>query len=116
VIDNLGFALDGAWRVLAFGLLFGAGLPLVFALGIRSLAWGHSGDALTPNAGGTGGAGSAGTGGDGRPHPLGRVLAGACLLVVLAAVALGLTIITATGFGKAVSFEHVYPTIVAKEG
>jgi len=111
MIDNLGFALDGAWRVLAFGLLFGAGLPLVFALGIRSLAWGNSGEALAPDAGGT-----ASAGGHDTPHPLGRVLAGVCLLVVLAGVALGLTIITATGFGKAVSFEHGYPTIVAKEG
>ncbi|MFB9312754.1 hypothetical protein [Nocardioides plantarum] len=108
MIDNLGFALDGAWRVLVFGLLFGAGLPLVFALGIRSLAWGNSGDALAPDAGAADSHDS--------PHPLGRVVAGLCLLVVLAGVALGLTIITATGFGKTVSFEHVYPTIVAKEG
>jgi hypothetical protein len=118
MIDNLGFALDGAWRVLVFGLLFGAGLPLVFALGIRSLAWGNSGDALAPDGSGTGGTG--GTGGTASatshtPHPLGRLVAALCLAVVLAGVALGLTIITATGFGKAVSFEHGYPTIVAKE-
>lgn len=104
MIDNLGFALDGAWRVLVFGLLFGAGLPLVFALGIRSLAWGATGaETAGPSAGHE------------ATRPVGRVLAGACLLVVLAGVALGLTIITATGFGKAVSFEHGYPTIVAKE-
>jgi hypothetical protein len=37
-----------------------------------------------------------------------------CLLVVLLGVALGITIVVASGFGKAVSFQHVYPTIVSK--
>ncbi len=32
-------ALDDAWRVLAAGLLLGAGLPILFALGVKSLAW-----------------------------------------------------------------------------
>ena len=100
MIDNLQFALDGAWRVLLAGLVFGAGLPLVFAAGIRSMAWGAGGSAEVSHA---------------APNPLGRVVAGVCLLVVLAGVALGITIIAAAGFGKAVSFEHVYPTIVAKE-
>ena len=35
-MHNLGFALDGAWRVLLAGLLLGAGLPVLFALGISS--------------------------------------------------------------------------------
>ncbi|MDI6101124.1 hypothetical protein QLQ12_21145 [Actinoplanes sp. NEAU-A12] len=39
-MHNLGFALDGAWQVLLAGLALGAGLPILFALGIRSLAWG----------------------------------------------------------------------------
>ena len=34
--------------------------------------------------------------------------------MVVLGVALGITIIVASGFGKAVSFEHVYPTIVSK--
>jgi hypothetical protein len=100
MMDNLGFALEGAWKVLFAGLVLGAGLPAVFALGIRSLAWG------------TGGAAEVDT--SAQPHPLGRVLFGLCLLVVIAGIALGLTIIISTGFGKAVSFEHVYPTIVDK--
>lgn len=100
MIDNLGFAFDGAWRVLLASLVFGAGLPVIYALGIRSLAWSAGGDAEVSHA---------------RPNPFGRVLAGLCLVVVLAGVALGITIIAATGFGKAVSFEHGYPTIVAKE-
>ena len=100
MMDNLQFALDGVWRVLLVSLVFGAALPVVYALGIRSLAWSEGGDAEVSHA---------------APHPLGKVLAGLCLLVVLAGVALGITIIAATGFGKAVSFEHGYPTIVAKE-
>lgn len=32
-------ALDGAWRVLVAGLVLGAGLPILFALGVKSLAW-----------------------------------------------------------------------------
>ena len=34
--------------------------------------------------------------------------------MVLLGVALGITIIVASGFGKAVSFDHIYPTIVGK--
>jgi hypothetical protein len=100
MIDNLQYAFDGAWRVLVASLVFGAGLPIIYALGIRSLAWGTGGDAEVSHA---------------RPHPLGKVVAGVCLVVVLAGVVLGITIIAAAGFGKAVSFEHGYPTIVAKE-
>jgi hypothetical protein len=101
MIDNLGFAADGAWQVLLAGLVFGAGLPLVFALGIRAFAWGTGGAAEISHS---------------RPRPGGYLLGSLCLVVVLAGVALGITIIAATGFGKAVSFEHGYPTIVAKEG
>ncbi|MEP9365480.1 hypothetical protein ABLE68_21105 [Nocardioides sp. CN2-186] len=100
MIDNLQYAFDGAWRVLVASLVFGAGLPLVYALGIRSLAWGAGGDAEVSHA---------------RPNPVGTVLAAVCLAIVLAGVALGITIIAAAGFGKVVSFEHGYPTIVAKE-
>ena len=98
--DNLGFALEAAWKVVAAGLVLGAGLPAVFAVGVRSLAWG------------TGGAAEVAV--DAQPHPAGRAGAVACFAVVLAGIALGLTIIIATGQGKVVSFDHVYPTIVDK--
>lgn len=81
--DNLGFALEGAWQVLAAGLLLGAGLPAVFALGIRSLAWG------------TGGAAEVAA--DARPHPVGRALAGLCFLVVVVGIGAGLYVILAAG-------------------
>jgi hypothetical protein len=37
-----------------------------------------------------------------------------CFAVVLAAVALGIIYIVASGFGKALSFDHIYPTLVDK--
>jgi hypothetical protein len=100
VSDNLGFALEGAWKVLLAGLVLGAGLPAVFAAGVRSLAWGTGGSAEVVA--------------DQPPHPAGRVVAALCFAVVLAGIALGLTIIIAAGQGKVVSFDHVYPTIVDK--
>ncbi|RYB95326.1 hypothetical protein EUA93_13850 [Nocardioides oleivorans] len=99
-MNNLGYALDGAWQVLLAGLILGAGLPAVFALGIRSATWGTGGTAAEVDGG--------------SPHPLGRVLAALCFAVVLAGVALGITFIVASGFGYALSFEHIYPTLVEK--
>jgi hypothetical protein len=101
--NNLQFALEAAWKVLLVGLVLGAGLPAIFALGVRSFAWGTNGTTGTTEAPM-----------DARPHPVGRALAVVCFVVVLAGVALGLTIIVAAGQGKVVSFDHGYPTIVAK--
>jgi hypothetical protein len=97
MMDNLRFALEGGGKVLWVGLLLGAGLPVIFALGIRSLAMGTSTE-----------------GTDVRPRPIGAVLATLCFVLVLAGVAVGITVIVAAGFGKVVSFEHVYPTLVPK--
>lgn len=99
MIDNLHFAFDGGLKVLWVGLLLGAGLPMVFAFGIRALAYGSAGQTTqVPH----------------EVHPIGRVLAGVCFAVVLVAVAVGITVIVAAGFGKVVSFEHIYPTLVPK--
>ncbi|TCC48555.1 hypothetical protein E0H73_42870 [Kribbella pittospori] len=100
-MDNLQYALDGAWRVLLASLLFGAVLPVIFAVGVWSFAWGSGGEAEVSH---------------GRPHPVGKLLAGVCFLVVLLGVVLGIAIIAATGFGKEISFDHGYPTVVTKEG
>jgi hypothetical protein len=98
-MNNVALAADGAWKVLVTSLILGAGLPVIFALGVRARAF----------------AAGAGTGdGPSERHPIGNVLAALCLVVVLAGVALGITIVVASGFGKAVSFQHVYPTIVSK--
>jgi len=98
-MHNLGFALEGAWKVLAAGLILGAGLPALFALGIRSLAWGAGGDAEVDAA---------------PPNPAGKTLGYLLFAIVILGVLLGITFIVAGGFGKALSFEHIYPTIVDK--
>jgi len=103
-VHNFGFALEGAWQVLAAGLILGAGLPLLFTLGIRSLAWGAGGDPEVDETGVT----------SPRPKPAGTVLGWVLFAIVLALVILGITFIVASGFGKALSFEHVFPTIVDK--
>jgi hypothetical protein len=103
-MHNFALAFDGAWKVLVASLILGAGLPALFALGIRSLAWGAGGDAEVHESGVTGP----------RANPAGTVLGWILFLIVLAGVVLGITFIVATGFGKALSFEHIYPTIVNK--
>jgi hypothetical protein len=98
-MSNLGFALEGAWKVLAAGLILGAGLPALFALGIRSLAFGAGGDAEVNGA---------------RPHRIGTVVAYVLFVIVVLGVVLGITFIVASGFGRTISFEHIYPAIVEK--
>ena len=103
-MNNLGFALDAAWRVLIVGLLLGAGLPVVFALGIRQMAHGRGGAAEAAAPDGT----------IAEAHPAARVVGLLCFMLVVAAVALAITFIVATGFGKTLSFEHIYPTLADK--
>ena len=103
-MHNLGFAAEAGWRVLLAGLLLGAGLPALFAVGIRAMAYGAGGDAEVHSSGTAGPA----------SHPVGRAVGVLCFAIVLAAIALGITFIVATGFGKALSFEHIFPTLVAK--
>ncbi|GAA3286246.1 MULTISPECIES: hypothetical protein [Dactylosporangium] len=102
--QNLQFALQAAWKVLLVGLLLGAGLPALFALGVRSLAWGAGGAAEVTEDGTVA-----------KAQPAGTVIGWVCFAVVLLGVVLGITFIVASGFGKALSFEHVYPTIVNKK-
>ncbi|HMM96595.1 hypothetical protein [Phycicoccus sp.] len=96
---SIELALEGAGRVLVAGLLFGAGLPVVYAVAMRALTLGAVDD------------------GDGRVRysPLGRTVAGLLVAVIVVGVLVGLLLIVAGGFGKAVSFEHVIPTIVDKK-
>lgn len=98
-MNNVVLALDGAWKVLVAGLLLGAGLPTIFALGVRALAHGAGGRAELSHEPG---------------RPVGTVLAYLCFAFVLVGVGLGITYIVASGFGKALSFEHIYPTLVSK--
>src|SRR5689334_5984833 len=103
-MHNLQFALEGAWKVLLAGLLLGAGLPIVFALGIRSLAWGAGGEAEVHESGVTGP----------TPRPIGTVLGWACFVLVVLFALLGILYVVATGFGYVLDFGHVFPTIHKK--
>ncbi len=76
-------ALDAMWKVLAIGLLLGAGLPALFSLGVRQLA-------LTGEPG---------------SHPvLHRTLAWTAFAIVGAAVTLGIAGIVAHGLGVKLFF------------
>ena len=103
-MHNVTLAFAAIWKVLLVGLILGAGLPALFAAGIRFNAWGQGGEAEVHASG----AAVAG------PHPVGRALAAVCFAVVLAAVALGILYIVVTGMGNKLSFDTVYPTIKSK--
>lgn len=85
-MDILVKALGSLWQVLAVGLLLGAGLPALFALGLRSL-----------NAGRTvvtaGGAGQGGAAEVTKPSPTGLAGAIVCFAVLIAAVLFGIVVI-----------------------
>ncbi|BEL06953.1 hypothetical protein Q0Z83_051440 [Actinoplanes sichuanensis] len=92
-MHNLTLALDAAWKVLLAGLILGAGLPALFAVGIRSLAYGTDGPTR---------------------RPVGTAAGYLCFALVLLGVALGITFIVASGFGKQLSVDGVLPTITDK--
>lgn len=104
--------LDAAWKVAISALILGAGLPALFAVGVRSLvlAGAEAGAAVRIDDG----AAQSEARGTGSPVVL-RVLGIVCIALVLLAVAVGLTVIIASGFGKAVSFDSVIPMIVDKK-
>jgi len=94
--------LEGAGEVLVAGLVFGAGLPVVYALALRVLTLG-----ATSYAGPDGDIHS-------TPRMSSRLFSGVLIAVVVAGVLLGLMIIVATGFGKEVTFDTIYPTLTDK--
>ncbi|THG29982.1 hypothetical protein [Naasia lichenicola] len=103
--------LDAAWKVLLAAVVLGAGLPALFAVGVRSFALAGAGSGPLTDDDGRAIAVSAPTSGGSTGL---RILGVVCVVLVLAAVAVGLTVIIAGGFGKAVSFENVFPMIVDK--
>lgn len=86
-------------QVLIGAIVFGAGLPALFAVGIRSMAVAAGGTAETSHA---------------NPKPAMKVVGYLCFAVVLLGIALGLAIILSSGFGYQVSFQHGFPTFVKK--
>lgn len=94
--------LHDIWKVLVYSLILGAGLPVVYALGVRASAL------ATVTV-------------DGSPAPaptarrvLSRTAAGVCFAIVLAGIGLGLAYIWASGHGDQLGFSHGYPTFVPK--
>ena len=118
---DLRFAAETIWKVALAALILGAGLPVLFAAGIRSLAWGAGALGGTSTAAVAGAAG--GTGGVGgtqltatRANPIGKVLATVLFLVVAYAVISGIVYVIATGKGGSydITFKHLYPEIYKK--
>ena len=102
-MNSIQLAIEGAARVLFAGLLFGAGLPVVYAVALRALTIGSTTSVDADGAIRV------------RPSVLGRVLAALLVAVVIGGIVLGLMIIVASGLGKTVSFEHLIPTFVDKK-
>lgn len=92
--------LEGAGAVLLAGLVFGAGLPVIYAVALRVLTIGatvHTDPDGTVHS---------------TPRISSRLFSGLLIAVVVGGIILGLMLIVATGLGKEVSFENIYPTIV----
>ncbi|MFT3873525.1 MAG: hypothetical protein QM714_12925 [Nocardioides sp.] len=101
-METLRLVFSAAWEILWVGLLLGAGLPAVFAAGVRLLAGpaapvAEDGTEVVP-----------------RPGLPQRVLAGVCFAVVLYGVAVGILIVVGGGMGKEVTFDHLIPALVPK--
>jgi hypothetical protein len=74
--------LAAIWKIVVFGLLAGAGLPAIFALGMLALSKGGR----TQTAGAGGSDSDVIVGG----NPAGIVVAAFCFLIVLAAIGWGI--------------------------
>jgi hypothetical protein len=98
---DLKFAAETIWKVALASLILGAGLPVLYASGIRSLAWGAGGDAEVGHA---------------RPNPIGKVLAGVIFLIVAYAIISGIVYVIATGKGSNydITFQNFIPEIQKK--
>ncbi len=79
-------AFEALWQVLVVGIVLGAGLPAVFALGIKALGTGRtlSADGATYNEG---------------PTSAGRAGSTVLFAVCVAAILFGIFLVVATGFG-----------------
>ena len=72
-MNLLTHTLDSLWQVVLVGLLLGAGLPSMFALGVRAL--------------------DTGRGSDGTPNPVARTAAVLCFAVVACAILAGILLL-----------------------
>jgi hypothetical protein len=102
-MDQVWAALDATWRILLIGLVLGAGLPTLFAFGIRALAWGTGGDAAEHA--------------DGEamsPHLGGRLVAYTVFAIVVLSVVAGVGYIVAHGLGITITFNGIVPVFTPK--
>lgn len=99
--------LEAAGQVALVALLLGAGLPALFAVGVRSFTL--AGSASRPDAD------SETTTPSRIPVPVLRTIGTLCYVLVVAAVAIGLSVIIATGLGQEISFDSLVPTFVPKD-
>jgi hypothetical protein len=102
-MDQILAALNGGWQVLVVGILLGAGLPTMFAFGIRALAWGAGGEAEVHAEGVLL-----------KPNVWGRVIAYTMFTVVILSVLLGISYIVAHGLGWTVTFNGILPVFTPK--
>ncbi|PPF69828.1 hypothetical protein C5C18_01810 [Rathayibacter tritici] len=105
--------LSPAGQVALVAVLLGAGLPVLFAVGVRSFALASGAVSAGAPAAGAPAAGAP-TERSGLPAPLLRGIGVLCFALVVGSVVLGLSVIVATGLGQSVSFEHVIPTFAPK--
>ncbi|WP_068277791.1 hypothetical protein [Aldersonia kunmingensis] len=77
-METISNTLDSLWQVLAVGIAFGAGGPLMFALGLRFL-YAHNGEIAAD--------------GTVKRDVRGTILAGVCFAVVLITVITGILFI-----------------------
>ncbi|MCL1838490.1 MAG: hypothetical protein FWG47_04135 [Propionibacteriaceae bacterium] len=95
--------LNAAWQILLAGILFGAGLPALFAFGIRALAWGTGGEAEEHAVGE-----------EKKPHLAGRLVAYAAFAFVMLGMLAGIGFIAAHGLGIAITFDGIMPVFTKK--
>jgi len=88
--------LDDAWRVLVAGLVLGAGLPILYALGVKSQAWANGDLPGTP------------------ANPAGRAVATLLYGVVVLAILIGLGYIVAHGLGYTLVWTGGVPSFTHK--
>lgn len=101
-MNTIAQALSGGWNVLYTSLVFGAGMPIVYALAMRARVTGAT---VTVDEQGKERV---------RPTLLGTIVATLLIIVIVGIVSLGIALIAASGLGKTVSFDTVIPTLVDK--
>jgi hypothetical protein len=100
-MDQVFAALDATWRILLIGILLGAGLPALFAVGVRALTWGMVDSDIDDGA-------------KLRPTVAGRLVAYTMFAIVVLCVLSGVGYIVAHGLGIAITFNGVIPVFTPK--